>query len=594
MKYLKFSALTMMVAVLSIAIASAYNAVGSFNGWNNNDGALVMLDNGTNGDAVAGDNIFTCQTSIATAGSYEWKIVTTAGDWNTSLPSGSNSWFQTTTDNQVVKFYLDLNVDSTWTPMTQVLYTSAQVATTYTAVGMQTWLGHTQDWDNAYAAAKMHDDGLNGDAAAGDGIYTLRITFSTIDPTTTGAKSYKVALDNAWSHQIASGSEDGNSWGFSINGNNKSIASINSADTIYLYADSIKGRLKVSQSFVPRQGPPWYSIGDVQGSILNSLTLVNDSAANGDAVAGDGIFSRSFLVTFDSITHWSRITDEKGTRYPGSSSDKGCYYSAVSGDNVLFTFNTNTALDGWYPYTNYVYTSGAFIGSHTYTAVGDCQTAFGTLSDWDPSTLLTRMVDDGTNGDAIAGDSIYTYQGVIASTVTTLNDYHFKVALDGGWTLQIGNDGRSMNSDPGTYWFQAFGGDTVKLFADVVRGRIKAVNLNRNTHPQPVISAEGGNPGQVKTFTVSGGTIPYLAWSSSDTSVVQIQSFAGDSCVVKFGAIGSATITVYDGWGETGTKIVTTSATSAPLFKDWELMESKVSAPVHTGGSFEVKTVTKS
>jgi hypothetical protein len=73
MKYLKFSALTMMVAVLSIAIASAYNAVGSFNGWNNNDGALVMLDNGTNGDAVAGDNIFTCQTSIATAGSYEWK-----------------------------------------------------------------------------------------------------------------------------------------------------------------------------------------------------------------------------------------------------------------------------------------------------------------------------------------------------------------------------------------------------------------------------------------------------------------------------------------------------------------------------------------
>jgi hypothetical protein len=65
--------------------------------------------------------------------------------------------------------------------------------------------------------------------------------------------------------------------GISINGNNKSIASINSADTIYFMR--ILSRPAESQpEFVPRQ-TAWYSIGDVQGSILNSLTLVNDSAA---------------------------------------------------------------------------------------------------------------------------------------------------------------------------------------------------------------------------------------------------------------------------------------------------------------------------
>lgn len=591
MNYLKYLALSVVIASLSLATAGAYNAVGSFNGWNNNDSAVVMLDDGTNGDAVSGDNIYTCQTTVPTAGSYEWKIVPVAGVWDNSLPGGSNSWFQTTTDNQLVKMFLDFNVDSTWSPSSAVFYTTAQAVTTghYVAVGMQTWLGHTQDWDNAYAGALMHDDGLNGDDAAGDGIYTLRITFSTIDPTTTGAKSYKVALDDAWNHQISSGQEDGNSWGFNINGNNKSIASINSADTIYLYVDSIKGRLKVVQSFVPREGPPWYCIGDVQGSVMNSLTQAYDDGTNGDVTSGDGLYSRNFLATFDSVTHWSRISDEKGTRFPGSSNEKGCYYSANSGQNVLFVFDTNTALDGWYPYTNYVYTDSAYIGSHTYTVVGDCQTALGTLSNWDPSTLLTRMHDDGLNGDQSSGDNIFTFEGVIASTVTTLTDFHFKVALDGVWTLQIGNDGRSMNCDPGTYWFQALGGDTVRLVADVVKGRIKASNLNRDTHPQPTISAQGGNPGQIKSFTVYGGTIPYLAWSSSDTSVIEIQSYADNTCVVKYGTIGSSTITVFDGWGETDSMVITTSATNAPLFKDWELMESKASSPLNIGGELDIK-----
>jgi len=355
MNYLKYLALSVVIASLSLATAGAYNAVGSFNGWNNNDPAVVMLDDGTNGDVVSGDNIYTCQTTVPTAGSYEWKIIPVAGVWDNSLPGGSNSWFQTTTDNQLVKMFLDFNVDSTWSPSSAVFYTTAQAVTTghYVAVGMQTWLGHTQDWDNAYAGALMHDDGLNGD----------------------------------------------------------------------------------------------------------------DSS----------------------------------------------------------------------------------------------------------------------------GDNIFTFEGVIASTVTTLTDFHFKVALDGVWTLQIGNDGRSMNCDPGTYWFQALGGDTVRLVADVVKGRIKASNLNRDTHPQPTISAQGGNPGQIKSFTVYGGTIPYLAWSSSDTSVIEIQSYADNTCVVKYGAIGSSTITVFDGWGETDSRVITTSATNAPLFKDWELMESKASSPLNIGGEFDIK-----
>ena len=567
MKYSKVLILTMIMMCFMVYSAYALNAVGSFNGWNNNDTTVYMYDDGTHGDAVAADKVYTCQTVIATAGNYEWKICTSYGNWSGTYPSGSNSWFQTTTASQLVKFYIDFNIDSTWSPSSAVCYTNAQASKgLFNAVGMNTWLGAAGDYDPAFAGGSMHDDGINGDATASDGIYSLRITFPVIDPSTTGAKAFKVAVDTSWTHQIGSGQEDGGSWGFNISANTKPISSINAADTIMLYCDTIKGRLRVTQSFVTRPGPPWYAIGDVQGAGLTSLTLMNDSAQNGDVTASDGIFTRSFAVTVASDSHWTSTVDEKGTRAPASSNQKGCPYSSTASQTIKAFYDSNTTLDGYMPFTKYTYTDISTLGTHTYLAVGDFQSEMGG-TDWNQGSLLTQMHDDGIGGDAVSGDKIYTYRAIFPSTVTTLSDFHYKVALDQAWDMQIGGDGRSINGSPGDRWFRAISGDTVILTCDVFKGRIKAVNLNRDATPRPSLQADNGNPGQTKIFTVTGITT-IIGWNSSDTSKVQILSWTGSIATVKFNGIGTATVTVYDEYGLSDAKVVQVSATDAPLYDD--------------------------
>ncbi|HEY9087017.1 MAG TPA: alpha-amylase family glycosyl hydrolase [Anaerolineaceae bacterium] len=177
--------LTLIVTLLPTHSASADPSIwfvrGSFNGWAGEDNPLY--DDGTHGDATAGDNIFTTEIPIATAGRYEFKVTTT--DWSTNYPP-ENSWFVTQADGQVVTIFFDANTYADgWVPDTNRIGVLDSTAA-WTAVG--NWQG----WENANPATAM--------TAAGDGTYSLTYAIPAA-----GTYEYKAVATGSWDAVGANG-----------------------------------------------------------------------------------------------------------------------------------------------------------------------------------------------------------------------------------------------------------------------------------------------------------------------------------------------------------------------------------------------------
>ena len=134
-----------------VAAPSTWCIAGSFQGWDNT--TMPLYDDGTNGDILAGDNVFSLDTTIAAAGRYEFKVVT-CGDWGTAYPS-NNSWFFTSVANQAIKFTFDTNDHSadagaTFLPTQNIVQVWGDtLPTEFTAVG--DWQG----WANPDPATAM-------------------------------------------------------------------------------------------------------------------------------------------------------------------------------------------------------------------------------------------------------------------------------------------------------------------------------------------------------------------------------------------------------------------------------------------------------
>jgi glycosidase/fibronectin type 3 domain-containing protein len=145
-----------------------------FNGWDTTD---PMYDDGTNGDAVAGDGIFSAQVTTATAGRHEFKIATE--DWSASFPGSGNSWLETTTADETVTITFDTNTHADgWLPETNIIGVSIEPGT-WTAVG--DWQG----WDNANPATAM--------TALGGGVYGLITSIAS-----PGTYQYKAVKTGTW------------------------------------------------------------------------------------------------------------------------------------------------------------------------------------------------------------------------------------------------------------------------------------------------------------------------------------------------------------------------------------------------------------
>jgi hypothetical protein len=212
--------------------------------------APTMNDLGINGDAAAGDQIYTLQIDLTTTPSA-WKVLKdkTAG-WGggavpaNDVPSGNASG--------VVTYYYDArdlsgtaaNAYSTpWTPSTEGAGASYMTGITWVVVGgFQSEVGNGGDWDTDTTVTEMNDAGLAGDSAAGDGIFTLQVT----NTAPISAQEYLIVSDtgSGWGGEIKFGS---NAWNQDPGGvTQPNFTMLGVGGTIKFEFDVLKGHMRLT------------------------------------------------------------------------------------------------------------------------------------------------------------------------------------------------------------------------------------------------------------------------------------------------------------------------------------------------------------
>ena len=369
---------------------------GSMNGWDNTSNP--MYDDGTNGDLLARDGIYSLEMSIATApATYEWKAVE-CGNWGLAYPS-ANSWFTTSVADQTVTFTLDTNDYSANAGMALlpagniVNVTGDDLPTSFTAVG------DFQGWDNANPATLMTD--------MGNGFHRLVHTIPLA-----GSYIGKVVITGSWDGFGADGrSTDAPTISFTTTEPNQ--------DVVFLL-DSFSGRMLIEPA----------SIGTGTWCVASSLDLwathnpLYDDGTNGDLLGGDGIFSADITIPTAERYEFKVTNCTWDLTYPSSNS----WFITTGTDQVVkLTFDTNdhsadTGLE-MFPSVNIVH---AWDSANDFIAVGSFQ-------GWDnanPETTMTSL-----------GRGLYGVDALIEIP----GDYEYKVVVFGLWD-GIGFDNRSVNA----------------------------------------------------------------------------------------------------------------------------------------------------
>ncbi len=202
----------------ALAAGPPWYVRGSFNGW----GTDLMYDDGTHGDDVPNDGIYTVVITITVAGRYEFKV--DDGDWTDPHPP-SNAWLVTSDDNQPVKFTFDTNTyDDGWYPSTLIVNAQDGV-TTWTAVG--DWQG----WNPSDPSTVM--------TPIGGGLYAYVTTIPTA-----GTHYYKAVRSGTWD-AIGPQASEVNEGGRSVNTNNLAFTTPMDNQRVLFLADVARARIRV-------------------------------------------------------------------------------------------------------------------------------------------------------------------------------------------------------------------------------------------------------------------------------------------------------------------------------------------------------------
>lgn len=193
---------------------------GGFQGWNN--ASTPLNDNGTDGDLLGGDGVYSLDYSVANPGRDEFKAVE-CGNWGNAYPS-DNAWVITTAANQSVKFTFDTNDHSNdaglpFVPTSNIVNAWDDTPTTFTVVGP--WQG----WDNGNPATAMTN--------LGNKQFLLNYTFDT--PATYEAKATSTG---GWDNQVGN------------DGRNKNAPTsffdiFTAGDTAHFWLDGNQGRIAI-------------------------------------------------------------------------------------------------------------------------------------------------------------------------------------------------------------------------------------------------------------------------------------------------------------------------------------------------------------
>ncbi len=410
-----------------VAAPSTWCIAGGFQGWDN--ASMPLYDDGTHGDILADDNIFSLDTTIAAAGRYEFKVVT-CGDWGTAYPS-SNSWFFTSTANQAIKFTFDANDHSTdagadFTPAQHIVNVwGDDLPTEFTAVG--DWQG----WANPDPATAM--------TAIGHGLYWLKYTIPTA-----GAYMAKVVRTSSWDEQYCAD-------GRNVNGPTINFMTTADNQEVIFLLDTRAARVAVT---VNQAGTGNWCVAGSMNGWDNSSTPLFDDGTNGDLIGGDGVFSLDLAIATAGRYEFKAVEcGNWGIAYP---SDNAWLNTTADAQVVKFTFDTNDhstdAGTPLYPLQNIV---------NAWDSLPASLTAVGNFQGWnnaDPATALTDL-----------GHGFHMLYHPFAAP----GDYMGKMVKTGTWDA-FGADGRNKNAL--NFDFTVYeAGDEVLFWVDAYEGRAAVV-----------------------------------------------------------------------------------------------------------------------
>lgn len=405
-----------------VAAPSTWCVAGSFQGWDN--ASTPLYDDGTHGDLIAGDNIFTLDTTIATAGRYEFKILE-CGNWGNAYPS-NNAWFFTTAANQGVKFTFDVNDHSAdagadFYPAQRIVNIwGDDLPTSFTAVG--DWQG----WNNANPATAM--------TALGNGLYRLKYTISTA-----GTYMAKALRTGSWDEQFGAD-------GRNINGPVINFTTTAANQEVIFLLDTRASRLAVTVNAVGVGS--WCAAGSFQGW-NNASTPLFDDGTNGDLIGGDGVFSRDVTIADAARHEWKVFTCGTWSGYPANNA----WLNTTTASQVVkltFDINDHSGDAGMtlYPTQNIV---------NAWDTLPASLTAVGSFQSWNNANPATALTD--------LGYGVHMLYHPFAAP----GDFMGKMVRTGVWDA-FGPDGR--NQDAPNFNFTVFeAGDEVLFWVDLYQGR---------------------------------------------------------------------------------------------------------------------------
>ena len=307
-----FADVPLQTSAPALAAAGNWCVAGDWNGWNNS--STPLLDDGTQGDLIPGDGVYSLEVTLVEAKRYEFKAVA-CGDWNTSFPQ-ENAWLITTVPDQKVTITFDANDHSA--DAGAVLIPKQNVVnvigdnppTEYTAVG------GFNGWNNADDATKL--------SAMGNGFYRLVLTIATA-----GTYDGKITHTGGWGEQFTAGgrAKDGGSISFTTTQDNQEV--------VFLL-DANHGRLLIAPK-AAAGSQTWCAAGDFQGWNENATPLYDDGT-NGDLLSGDGVYSRDVTVTTAGRSEWKANSCNWNVSYPG---DNAWFYTTQDNQVVKLTLDTN-------------------------------------------------------------------------------------------------------------------------------------------------------------------------------------------------------------------------------------------------------------
>jgi hypothetical protein len=282
--------------------------------------AQDLNDAGQYGDAVAGDGVFTYRENIAGAATLGTKTIvatvrdaqgrSTTASFNATLGASSSGGGTTTQPAATVP----LSAVGSAAPTSVAPGGTTLIAARITAATnpISTSIGVTANLSalGGSKSQRLRDNGLNGDAVAGDGVYSFRQTVGS--SIASGSKSVRFAVNDRQGRSASSSAS-------------VTVAAAETSVSPFGAASASPSSLLAGEASVlavrvtAGTGPA--STGLTVTSDLSSLGLgaaqaFNDAGQNGDAVAGDGTYSVRATVpgaaSAGTRTLSARIADAQG------------------------------------------------------------------------------------------------------------------------------------------------------------------------------------------------------------------------------------------------------------------------------------------